>query len=144
MSGRVALAALCVVATFAALPARAERSGLEVRFCPAQQVRAYPLESRREIDGLVLQDAAIINRGPAPVDITQIDIELLRDGQSVDIRQLRGKDLADDGRRGAAMQKAGLLRAIAFQFCDGRLIGQGVTLAGPRLAPGQALLLSST
>ena len=36
---------------------------VEIRFCPASAVRTYPLESRRDLQSLLLQNAAVINHG---------------------------------------------------------------------------------
>ncbi len=33
---------------------------IEVRLCPASAVETYPLESRREVNGLLLQNVAIL------------------------------------------------------------------------------------
>jgi len=122
-------------------PALAAPQGLELRFCPSAQVRTYPLESRRAIEGLLLQNVAVINRGAAPVSLDAISIELLRGGETVDARTLDGSDIARIADRGAKYQAAGLVAAVPFQFCGTDMIGAGVKLAGPSLATGEAMLV---
>jgi hypothetical protein len=42
---------------------------VEVRFCPASAIRTYPLESRRALQSLLLQNVAVINHDEAPFKI---------------------------------------------------------------------------
>jgi hypothetical protein len=119
-----------------------EPGGLEIRFCPAAQVRTFPLESRRSVQSLVLQNAAVINRGMTPAAITEVVVELLADGSPVDARRIAGANLARVAAAGPAIQSSGMLRLIAFQFCGSAMIAEGTKLGGPTLAPGEALLLS--
>ena len=63
-------------------------SPLEIRFCPSSAVRTYPLESRRDLQSLMLQNVAIINHGEAPFKIDDIEIELLKAGQVLDSKNL--------------------------------------------------------
>jgi hypothetical protein len=42
---------------------------LEIRFCPASQVRNFPLESSRDVQSLLLRNIAVINRGAAPAEV---------------------------------------------------------------------------
>ena len=124
-----------------AAPALAAPQGLELRFCPSVQVRTYPLESRRGIEGLLLQNVAVINRGAATVSVGSISIELLRGDETLDARKLDAADVTHIADRGAKYQAAGLIAGVPFQFCGTDLIGAGVKLAGPSLATGEALLV---
>jgi len=119
-----------------------QSGGLEIRFCPAAQVRTFPLESRRSVQSLLLQNAAVINHGTVPAAITEVVVELLTGGSPVDTRRIAGADLERVASSGPAIQRSGMLRVIAFQFCGSALIADGTELGGPTLAPGQALLLS--
>ena len=140
---RTAILFLCVGAVAGSRVASGgENSALEIRFCPQALVRTFPLESQRGIQSLLLQNAALINRGASPVELTAVDLELLQDGRVVDTRQLAGADLTRAGASGAALQQSGMLKMLAFQFCGASLIGDGITLAGPALAPQQAMLLA--
>jgi len=134
-----------VVAAFllsggAALSAE-DTAKVEIRFCPSAQVRTFPLESRRGVQSLLLQNVAIINHAAAPAEVTAIDVELLSGGVAVDTRRIAGDDLVRIAASGPKLQDSGMLQAIAFQFCGSALIADGVTLAGPTLAPGQAMLI---
>lgn len=115
---------------------------LEIRFCPSVQVRSFPLESRRGVQSLLLQNAAIINHAASSADITDITLELLEDDAAVDTRRIAGAELARMAGAGTLMQKSGMMRLLAFQFCGSSMIAEGITLAGPTLAPNQALLLA--
>ena len=115
--------------------------GLEVRFCPGKAVRSYLLAPGRGLQSLLLQNAAVINHRAAPVEITDIDVELLRDGAVVETRHLAGADIARMAKAGQGVQKSGMLKAVAFQFCGTDMIRDGVTVAGPALAHDQALLV---
>ncbi len=54
---------------------------VEIRFCPASAVRTYPLESRRDLQSLLLQNAAVINHGQSAFDMKEIELELLEAGR---------------------------------------------------------------
>ncbi len=119
-----------------------ETATLEIRFCPAAQARTFPLESSRGVQSLLLQNAAIINRGVSPAEITEVTLELLRDANPVDIRRIAGSDLVGMADSGAVIQKSGMMKLVAFQFCGSSLIAEGMALAGPTLASNQALLIA--
>ena len=116
---------------------------IEIRFCPASAVRTYPLESRRELQGLLLQNVAVINHGSAPFKIDNIDIELLRSNHVVESRNLDREAVERIADRGAKLQAAGILQQVGFQFCGTDLIGPSVKLAGVTLGRDQALLITS-
>jgi murein DD-endopeptidase MepM/ murein hydrolase activator NlpD len=114
---------------------------LEIRFCPASAVRTYPLEGRRELQSLLLQNVAIINHGSAPFKIDNIEIELLRSNQVLESRKLDRDAVQRIADRGAKLQTAGVLKEVAFQFCGTDLIAPSIKLAGPELNRDQALLV---
>ena len=109
-------------------------SEVEIRFCPAAEVRAYPLESRREWNSILLQNVAVLNLGADPFKITGIDLELVKDGKVLEARKLDSPALERAGARGAKMQAAGVLKQIDFQFCGDAMIPPSVKLGGPTLA----------
>lgn len=116
---------------------------IEILFCPASAVRTYPLESRRELQGLLLQNVALINHGGAPFKIDNIDIELLRSNHVVESRNLDREAVQRIADRGAKLQAAGILQLVGFQFCGTDLIGPSIKLAGVTLGQDQALLITS-
>jgi murein DD-endopeptidase MepM/ murein hydrolase activator NlpD len=128
---------LCFSSAFAETP-----PPIEVRFCPASAVHTYPLESRRDLQSLMLQNVAVINHGEAPFKIHHIEIELLQSGEVLDSKKLNGNIIQRFAERGAKMQEAGVLKQIAFQFCGNDLIAPSVKLAGPTLNRNQALLVT--
>ncbi|HZR06568.1 MAG TPA: M23 family metallopeptidase [Candidatus Udaeobacter sp.] len=138
----------CSVALFSALllpalNAVAEtKPEIEIRFCPASAVRTYPLESRRDLQSLMLQNLAVINHGSAPFKVDNIELELLQSRQVLDSKKLDGTTIKHFADRGAKMQTAGVLKEVAFQFCGTSLIEPSVKLAGPTLSREQALLIT--
>ena len=135
------IGASSLFAVFVSISAAA--TPLEVRFCPASGVRTYPLESRREVQSLLLQNAAVINHGETPFAVSGIDIELLQDNQVLDIKKLDEKTIQFMAERGAKAQAAGVLKQVAFQFCGTDMIGPSIKLAGSKLEKDQGLLISS-
>ena len=141
---RIFVAAMLAAALFlpcSAVAADRDAAGFEIRFCPAAQIRTFPLESRRGAQSLLLQNVAIVNRSTSAAEIVAIDLELQNAGAAVDTRRLAGEDLIRAAASGPRLQKSGMLQAVAFQFCGSGLIADGVTLAGPALAAGEAMLL---
>src|SRR5215471_5670985 len=116
---------------------------IEVRFCPPSAVRTYPLESRRELQSLLLQNVAVINHGSAAFKIDNVDIELLQSNRGVELRTLNRDAIQRIAERGAKFQAAGVLQQVGFQFCGTDLIGTAIKLAGPILNRDQALLITS-
>lgn len=124
------------------LSAAAEKpKSVEIHFCPASAVRTYPLESRRDLQSLLLQNVAVINHGGAPFKIDNIDIELLQSNRVVESRKLDREAVQRIADRGAKLQAAGILEKVAFQFCGTDLIGSDIKLAGPILNRDRALLI---
>jgi murein DD-endopeptidase MepM/ murein hydrolase activator NlpD len=121
----------------------AARSPIEIRFCPANEVRTYPLENQRELQSLLLHNATIINHGQPAINVTAVEVELLQAGQVLDVKRLDAKAIQFFVDRGAKAQAAGIFKQVAFQFCGTDLIGPSIKLAGPKLEKDQALLITS-
>jgi murein DD-endopeptidase MepM/ murein hydrolase activator NlpD len=121
----------------------AATSPIEIRFCPADEVRTYPLESQRELQSLLLHNATIINHGQPAINVTAVEVELLQAGQVLDVKRLDAKAIQFFVDRGAKAQAAGIFKQVAFQFCGTDLIGPSIKLAGPKLEKDQALLITS-
>jgi murein DD-endopeptidase MepM/ murein hydrolase activator NlpD len=134
----VALFAFWLLSAFAEKP-----QSVEIRFCPASAVRTYPLESRRDLQSLLLQNVAVINHGGAPFKIENIEIELLRSNRVIESRNLDREAVQRIADRGAKLQAAGILQQVGFQFCGTDLIAPSIKLAGATLARDQALLIAS-
>jgi murein DD-endopeptidase MepM/ murein hydrolase activator NlpD len=140
MKYRVALGLIFSLLSAAAEPPKS----VEIRFCPAAAVRTYPLESRRDLHSLLLQNAAIINLGQAAFDVKDIELELLEAGLVLDTKRLDAKAMQRIADRGAKLQAAGVVQQVGFQFCGNDLIAPNVKLAGPKLDQDQALLITSS
>src|SRR5437867_7524283 len=132
--------AVCLMLSLFSAAAEPPKS-VEIRFCPASAVRTYPLESRRDLQSLLLQNVAVINHGSVPFKIDDIDIELLQSNRVVESRKLDREAVQGVADRGAKLQAEGILEQVAFQFCGTDLIGSDIKLAGPILDRNRALLI---
>ena len=132
---------LAFFAVWSLSAAATPKKSVEIRFCPASAVRTYPLESRRDLQSLLLQNVALINHGSAPFKIDDIDIELLQANRVVESHKLDREAVQRIADRGAKLQAAGILEQVAFQFCGTDLIGSDIKLAGPILDRNRGLLI---
>jgi hypothetical protein len=119
----------------------AAAQGLEVRFCPDKVARTYPLDHTRGVQGLLLQNVAVINRTGAPVTLSAVEIDLMRGADAVDTRRVTGAALDNAAKGGAGVQGSGMMEVIGFQFCDGALLNKATLSPTTTLAPGQGLML---
>jgi murein DD-endopeptidase MepM/ murein hydrolase activator NlpD len=83
----------------------------------------------------------VLNAGSGPLEITGVDIELLRAGKVIDRRTLDDAMLTSAVKGAQAAKAQGLMDVLGFQTCDGRLLGKSALAESPTLAPGQALLV---
>src|SRR5438046_10752292 len=134
--------AVCLMLSLLSAAAETPRA-VKIRFCPASAVRTYPLESRRDLQSLLLQNAAVINHGSAPFKIENIEIELLRSNRVIESRDLNREAVRRIADSVAKLQAAGILQQVGFQFCGADLIAPSIKLAGATLARDQALLIAS-
>jgi murein DD-endopeptidase MepM/ murein hydrolase activator NlpD len=133
--------AVCLMLSLLSAAAETPRS-VEIRFCPASAVRTYPLESRRNLQSLLLQNVAVINHGSAPFKIDDVEIELLQSNRVVESRKLNRDAVQRIADRGAKLQEAGILQQVGFQFCGTDLIAPDIKLGGPSLDRNRALLIT--
>lgn len=116
-------------------------ASLEVRFCGQASLRPYPLSTEAGLQGLLLHQMAVINRGGGAVELTSIELDLLRDGEVVDNRKLGRSELETFGKLSQQVEAAaGAKESIAI-LCGDHLIPEEITLAGPMLAPRQGQLI---
>jgi murein DD-endopeptidase MepM/ murein hydrolase activator NlpD len=141
--GKFLFASLSALALFTCDVLAAAAPSVEIRFCPASGVWTYPLESRRELQSLLLPNVAVINHDKATFDIKAIELELLQAGEVLDTKKLDGKAIERFAVRGAKAQAAGVLKQVAFQFCGDKLIAPSIKLVGPKLDKDQGLLVTS-
>lgn len=116
-------------------------SDVTVKFCPVEQVRTYPLESQRNVQSLLLQNVLVSHAGSGSVEIVGVDVELMAGGEVKDTRRIAGADLKTAAASGPRVQASGMMDMMAFQFCSGALIPEGMKLAGPVLKDKEAFLL---
>src|SRR5688572_20941349 len=133
------LAAAAATAAPAAGPAA---SPLEIRICPAGVARSYPLQDAARIQGLVLHNVVVVNRGAAPVTLRAVELQLLDKGQVIDTRRFEGPGLDAAAKGAVRAQKGGMMQMFPFQFCGDKLIDAKTTLSDdPVLAPGEGVLV---
>ena len=112
----------------------------QVRFCPADGVWIYPLESQRGVQSLLLQAVAVVNPAGGPdIKIDSAELHLLSKGEVKDTRTLRQPELAK--MAAAAPQIEGLNQVLPGQFCDGTMLAGAALAKAPVLAGGEALVL---
>src|SRR4030095_12294342 len=133
---------VCLMLSLLSAAAETPKS-VEIRFCPASAVRTYPLESRRDLQSLLLQNAAVINHGQAAFDVKEIELELLEAGQVRDTKKLDAKAIQRIADRGAKLQAAGVLPQGGFKLRRTDLSGPNIKVAGPKLDLDQPLLIAS-
>jgi murein DD-endopeptidase MepM/ murein hydrolase activator NlpD len=133
-------AAAVAVVSAAAAQAAPSASALEVRFCPATVAHPYPLDSLRGVQGLLVQNVAVINHGPA-VKLEAIEFELRRADETIDSRLISGPALENAARQGQAVKASGTMEVAAFQFCDGALIDGAGMADDATLETGEAVLI---
>jgi len=117
---------------------------LDVRFYPGGSLYTYELDNAHGASSLLIHNIAVINRGPASVDMKSVELELRSGGRVLDLRTLNGDDLRRSAMSGSQMQAAGMLEPLAFMFGGDRLLPAGTKLpASTTLAPGEAILIST-
>lgn len=114
-----------------------------IRAYPAGPLYAWPLDSMRGVQSLLLHNAAVINTTGAPMTVGSVTFELLRGEQVIETRVLAGPDVERLAKVGASVQGSGMIDVVAFQFGD--VLGKPAAKlpATPTLAPGEALLVAS-
>lgn len=126
-----------------AIAAPALAADAVIRVYPGGTLHAYPLDSVRGVQSLVLHNAAVINTSREAMTVGEIRFDLLRGGQVIETRVLAGADIERYARSGAGVQAAGMIDAIGFQFGD--VLGKpAARLPGvPLLQPGEGLMVNS-
>jgi murein DD-endopeptidase MepM/ murein hydrolase activator NlpD len=115
----------------------ASAAGLEARICPGKTLYAYPLAPGTRFQSLVVPDLAVVNRGEAAADLTEVTFELLDKGSVVDSRRLAGEALKTAVKGGSAAQLQ--VGVFPFQFCDGKLMGEHPKLSSSDTLAGGTL-----
>lgn len=106
-------------------------------------MRAYELDARHGWNGVLLQNAAFVNVSDRAVTIDGVEIELWQGSDVVQTHRLSAADLDTAARRGALLQKAGLLDLLGFQFRPEVLLGRETTLSPARRLDARSALLVS-
>lgn len=133
------LACLATMSCFAA-PALAQRSPpVEVRFCPAAEVRPYPLDDTGRLQSLEVPGIVIINRSERPFRVEEVDISLLDHGRVLDRRVLGQSEIERWVGNGPPLQKE--MRVTKFEFGGEGLVPADITLAGPTLNRSEGILV---
>lgn len=113
----------------------------EIRFCPGDVARTYPLDSRERVQSLLAPHVAVINRARTPFSVNSIHLELLSAQQVVDARHFSAADVERFASNGAGIQEA--MQAVPFMFCGTKLVGPGIKLAGPVLNANEGIVVTN-
>ena len=141
MMGRIwagVVAGLALVA----IPRAVHGQGLDIRFYPDSTVHAYELAGERGLQGVLVQNVAVVNTSSRAVTLERATVAVAAGTEPVTTRHLSSADLDKAGKRGERLAKAGLLEAYAFQFRPDRLLPKDAKIAPTRqVEPGAVLLL---
>lgn len=134
---RLPLAILAFLSIGSALATEAE-----FKFHPRDGLWSYPLETARRLNGVLVQNTALVNRGSKPITITSIELDVLHNGSVVSSVRIDATTLDAMARQGGALAQSGMMQALDFQFAPKQLLGEGVTVSDTRtLQAGNALLV---
>ena len=136
---RIVLATLCLLGCLPVMAAG--KAQQEIRFCPADIARTYPLDSRARQHSLLTPHIAVINRAGAPFTVAAIHFELLEDGRVVDARHFDAAAIQRFASNSAGIQE--VLQMAPFMFCGKDLVAPGIKLAGPALQTNEALVVTN-
>jgi hypothetical protein len=132
--------ALAILISLICLQASAAgRPQWEIRFCPADVARSYPLDSRGRVQSLLVPYIAVISHSASPFDVSAIHVELLRGEQVVDERHFDATDVQRFASNGPDIQKE--IQVASFMFCGADLIAPGIKLGGPLLHADEAIVV---
>jgi len=138
---RLVCALPCAALLAGSVGAQQAPGSLEVRFCGPQPLRAYSLSAEANLQSVLLPYALVINRGTGPVDLTSVELALLRETAAVDNRSLGRSDLETFGKLSQQFEAVPQAKASLELLCGDQLVPKGVALGGPTLAPGQGELI---
>lgn len=126
-----------------AVSTSANAAEASLRAFPAGPLHAFPLDSARGVQSLMLHNVAVINTTEAPVTLATVELEVMRGDDPVERKTFGPADLAKLAAGGAGLQQAGMVEAIGFQFGD--VLGKPAARLGATatLAPGEGLLITS-
>jgi hypothetical protein len=79
----------------------------EIRFCPADVARTYPLDSRGRVQSLLMPHVAVINYSATPFTVNAIHLELIEGGQVLDVRHLNAADVQRFASNSSEIQPSG-------------------------------------
>ena len=114
---------------------------LEVRFYPDRALRLHELNGQRGVFGALLQNAAIVNRGDAPVTIDEAVIELVGGGTALQTHRIAGPALEAVATRSGRLAASGMVEMFAFHFQPPKLLAGAKPVGSTTLAPGEAILV---
>lgn len=119
-------------------------SALEVRFYPGERIYAYELSAMHGANSLIAQNIAIINDGPAAIDVREVSLDLMQGDRALDTRTLGAAELTRFAAGYAPLQAAGMLDTLSFQFGGAQLLPAGRMLSADlTLEPGEAIMITS-
>lgn len=136
---RTLLAMLISLASLQALAAAEPER--EIRFCPVDLARTYPLDSRGRVQSLLVPHFVVVNHAAMPFTVNTVDIELLQGDEVVDTRHLDAADLQRFASNGPGIQE--VLQMASFMFCGAELVAPGIKLAGPALNRNEGVVVTN-
>ena len=122
---------------------QARSAGLQVRFYPRETARPYEVNAPRGWNSVLLQNVSIVNDAEQELLLERVELDLMAGGTAMQTQRVPADELDRVAKRGAGLQKAGILENLKFQFRPDILLAGDVTLGeSRRLPPKTAVLLS--
>lgn len=116
---------------------------IEIRVDPAP-LYVFDIETQRGISDIVLHNILVVNNEKEARTLSGLRVELLAGGEIVAVSRVPAAALQRRAGQIAGLEKAGLLKALDFQFHLSRLLKAGESLsADPVLTSGEAYLNAS-
>ncbi len=91
----------------------------------------------------MLQNAAVINRGDAPVTLDELRLDFRAGDALVQSNLVAGAGLDAIAARSGRLAASGMVEAFAFQFAPEKLLAGARPVGATTLAPGEALLIGA-
>jgi len=129
-----------LLSTLAAMAAGSAVAAADIRLDP-NPVYLFDAAADRHLVDAVLHNVLIVNDGAETVTLTSLSYELIANGNPTSAAYRSAEQIASRAQRMAALNEAGMLNLLDFQFHLSTLLGTGEALSPDALLePGEALL----
>ena len=132
-----------IAAAAAAWACASEAWAIDIRFFPSGDLHTYEADNAHGASTLVVHDIAIVNDGPTPITLTQVEIQLRDHGLVRDTRMLTAEDLTRAAASLSQLQQSPMWPRLGFIYGGEALLAGAHLASSTRLAPGEALIVTA-